>query len=41
MHKEIFINESMGESRIAIQEDNQLVEVYIEKQDNHRMVEVP
>ena len=38
MHKEIFINESMGESRIAIQEDNQLVEVYIEKQDNHRMV---
>ena len=38
MQKEIFINESMGESRIAIQEDNQLVEVYIEKQDNHRMV---
>tara|TARA_B100000214_G_scaffold362953_1_gene327963 strand:- start:691 stop:2214 length:1524 start_codon:yes stop_codon:yes gene_type:complete len=38
MHKEIFINESMGETRIAIQEDNQLVEVYIEKQDNHRMV---
>ena len=38
MHKEIFINESMGESRIAIQEDNQLVEVYVEKQDNHRMV---
>ena len=38
MNKEIFINESMGETRIAIQEDNQLVEVYIEKQDNHRMV---
>ena len=38
MHKEIFINESMGETRIAIKEDNQLVEVYIEKQDNHRMV---
>tara|TARA_Y100001934_G_C12363821_1_gene782274 strand:- start:206 stop:1747 length:1542 start_codon:yes stop_codon:yes gene_type:complete len=38
MHKEIFINESMGETRIAIQEDSQLVEVYVEKQDNHRMV---
>ena len=38
MHKEIFINESMGETRIAIQEDGQLVEVYVEKQDNHRMV---
>ena len=38
MDKEIFINESMGESRIAIQEDGQLVEVYIEKQDKHRMV---
>ena len=38
MNKEIFINESMGETRIAIQENNQLVEVYVEKQDNHRMV---
>ena len=38
MRKEIFINESMEETRIAIQEDGQLVEVYIEKQDNHRMV---
>ena len=38
MKKEIFINESMGETRIAIQESNQLVEVYVEKQDNHRMV---
>ena len=38
MQKEIFINESMEETRIAIQEDSQLVEVYIEKQDSHRMV---
>ncbi|MBH09003.1 MAG: ribonuclease G [Candidatus Marinimicrobia bacterium] len=38
MKKEIFINESMGETRIAIQEDNKLVEVYIEQQDNQRMV---
>ena len=38
MRKEIFINESMEETRIAIQEDGQLVEVYIERQDNHRMV---
>ena len=38
MKKEIFINESMGETRIAIQEDGQLVEVYVEKQDKHRMV---
>ena len=38
MKKEIFINESIGETRIAIQEDGQLVEVYIEKQDKHRMV---
>ena len=38
MRKEIYINESMEETRIAIQEDNQLVEVYIERQDNHRMV---
>jgi len=28
----------MGETRIAIQEDGQLVEVYVEKQDKHRMV---
>ncbi len=28
----------MGETRIAIQEDSQLVEVYVEKQDKHRMV---
>tara|TARA_Y100000748_G_C15484230_1_gene484084 strand:+ start:424 stop:1944 length:1521 start_codon:yes stop_codon:yes gene_type:complete len=38
MKKEIYINESMGETRIAIVEDGQLVEVYIEKQDKHRMV---
>ena len=38
MKKEIFISESMGETRIAIQEDSQLVEVYIEKQDKHRLV---
>ena len=33
-----FINESMGETRIAIQEDGQIVEVYIERQDKQRMV---
>ena len=38
MEKEILINESMGESRIAIIEDGTLVEVYIEKQDQQRMV---
>jgi len=38
MKKEIFINETMGETRIAIQEDNALVEVYVEHQDNQRMV---
>ena len=35
MKKEIYINESLGETRIAILEDGQLVEVYIEKQDKH------
>ena len=38
MKKEIFISESMGESRIAIVEDDTLVEVYVEKQDRQRMV---
>ena len=38
MKKEIYISESMGESRIAIIEDGTLVEVYVEKQDRHRMV---
>ena len=30
MKKEIYINESLGETRIAILENGQLVEVYIE-----------
>ena len=38
MNKEIYISESMGESRIAIMEDSTLVEVYVEKQDKARMV---
>ncbi len=38
MKKEIYINESMGESRIAIVEDDVLVEIYVEKQDHQRMV---
>ena len=38
MKKEIYISESMGESRIAIIEDSTLVEVYVEKQDHQRMV---
>ncbi len=38
LKKEIYINESMGETRIAILEDNQLVEVYIEKQNKQRLV---
>lgn len=38
MEKEIYISESMGESRIAIIEDGTLVEVYVEKQDQQRMV---
>jgi len=38
MKKEIFINESMGETRIAIQEEDRLVEVYVEKQGQQRMV---
>ena len=38
MKKEIYISESMGESRIAIIEDGTLVEVYVEKQDQQRMV---
>ena len=38
MNKEIYISESMGESRIAIVEDSTLVEVYVEKQDKARMV---
>jgi len=38
MKKEIYINESMGETRIAILEDDRLVELYLEKHDQHRMV---
>ena len=38
MKNEIFISESMGESRIAIVEDGTLVEVYVEKQETQRMV---
>ncbi|MBJ12189.1 MAG: ribonuclease G [Candidatus Marinimicrobia bacterium] len=38
MKKEIFINENMGETRIAIQEDSKLVEVYVENHENQRMV---
>lgn len=38
MRKEIFINESSGETRIAILEDSQLVEFYVEKPENERMV---
>jgi len=38
MKKEIIINESMGETRIAILEEDRLVEVYVEKQGQQRMV---
>ncbi len=38
MKKEIYINESLGETRIGILEDDQLVEVYVEKPDHQRMV---
>ncbi len=38
MKKEIYINESMGETRIAILEEDRLVEVYVEKHDQQRMV---
>jgi len=38
MKKEIYISESVGETRIAILEEDRLVEVYIEKQGQQRMV---
>jgi len=38
MKKEIFISESSGETRIAIVEDSRLVEFYVEKPENERMV---
>ena len=40
MEKEILINESMGESRIAIIEDGTLVEVYVEKQDQQQAASI-
>ena len=38
MKKEIIINASIDETRIAILEDNQLIELYIERPDSKRMV---
>lgn len=38
MKKEIVINSSIDETRIAILEDNQLIELYVERPDNKRMV---
>jgi len=38
MEKEIYISESSGETRIAILEDSQLVEFFVEKPENERMV---
>ncbi|MCK5737863.1 Rne/Rng family ribonuclease, partial [bacterium] len=38
MKKEIFINSSIGETRIAIQEDGNLVELFVEQPENERMV---
>jgi len=38
MKKEIIINASIDETRIAILEDNQLTELYIERPDSKRMV---
>ena len=38
MKKEIYINESMGENRIAILEDDKLVELYLEKQRQQRPI---
>ena len=38
MKKEIFINASMGETRIAICEDGRMSELYFEKAENERMV---
>ena len=37
MRKEIFINENMGDTRIAIQEDSKLVEVYVENHENQTL----
>ncbi|MBN1779646.1 Rne/Rng family ribonuclease [bacterium] len=38
MKKEIIINDSSSETRIAILEDNELVELYVERPENERMV---
>lgn len=38
MNKEIIINSSIGETRIAILEDKKLVELFVEKPDRERMV---
>ena len=38
MHKEIIINDSSTETRIAICEDHELVELYVERPENERMV---
>lgn len=38
MKKEIFINATTGETRVAFLEDGQLVELYLERPENERMV---
>ena len=38
MEKEIIINVSLGETRIAILEDQKLVELYFERPESERMV---
>ena len=38
MKKEIIINSTIGETRIAILEDKKLVELFVEKPENERMV---
>jgi len=38
MKKEIIINSSIGETRIAIQENGRLVELFVEQPEHERMV---
>lgn len=38
MKKEIIINSSIGETRVAIQENKKLVELFVEQPENERMV---
>ncbi|SVD84281.1 uncharacterized protein METZ01_LOCUS437135, partial [marine metagenome] len=38
MRTEIFINQGVNESRIAIVEDKQLAEIWIERPESERMV---